>query len=67
VGDGYNHVVKIVCGAGKHSKEGVGVLIQWVPDYLEYIWGQPRDDMYLIRDDGILLLRLHVNQNLEEI
>jgi hypothetical protein len=52
-------VLKIVCGAGKHSLSGEGVLIKQIPEYIERIWNYPREDMYLIDYDGILLLKMN--------
>ena len=33
--DGKNHIFKIICGAGKHSKNGIGVNKQAINQYLK--------------------------------
>lgn len=53
-GDGHNHIIKVVSGAGKHSKENKAVLKVAIPEYLK---GQGYE-LHDHTDDGVVLLRM---------
>ena len=55
-GDGLNHIVKIICGKGNHSRSKA-VLKYEIPDYLK----MNRYDIYNIEDDGVVYVRLIKN------
>lgn len=53
MGDGRNHVLKIICGSGTHSKDGP-VLVHAIPKLLE----EQDLEYYSVPERGILLVRL---------
>ena len=55
--DGKNHVLKIICGAGNHSKEGATLLKNKIPQWL---WEEKGFDIYVIETEGIILVRFEV-------
>lgn len=50
---GCNHVLKIICGSGTHSKDGP-VLVHAIPKLLE----EQDLEYYSVPERGILLVRL---------
>ena len=52
-GDGLNHIFKIICGPGNHSKNGAQ-LVNAIPIELDKL----DLEYHLIREHGIFLVRL---------
>ena len=55
-GDGHNHIYKIICGAGKHSKNGAKLKHE-IPRQLE----NEGKDIYECEQHGVVLVRLEKN------
>lgn len=51
--DGVNHILRLVCGAGTHSKDGMAVLKVKVPEWLEAQGFEINTNIY----DGSVLVR----------
>jgi DNA-nicking Smr family endonuclease len=50
-------VLKIICGAGTHSKEGLAILKYKIPEWLSE---EKKFDIYVIESEGIILVRFEV-------